>query len=80
VSFGDQYDVIDFDLSGEIGLPGGNRYDSGWYTADMSFNVKSGVMSQIAIATYTELSSQDGVLEILGNWEFQGLDYRIIPN
>jgi hypothetical protein len=80
VSFGDQFDVIDFDLSGEIGLPGGNNYDSGWYTADMSFNVNSGVMPQIAIAAYTELTAQDGVLEILGNWEFQGLTYRTTPN
>lgn len=79
VSFGEEHEVINYDLSGSIGLPGGNRYDSGWFIADMSFNVRSGVRSQIAIAPYTNLSAQDGLLNILGNWEFKGLSYSIVP-
>jgi hypothetical protein len=79
VSFGEKYSLNNIDLSGEIGLPGGNRFDSDWVRADMSFTAKSNVTPQVAVANCTELFAQDGTLEIIGTWRITDLVYFITP-
>lgn len=79
VSFGEEYSLNNIDLSGEIGLPFGNRFDSEWVTANMTFNVKSNVMPKVAVANCTQLDAQDGTLEIIGTWRITDIFYSITP-
>jgi hypothetical protein len=79
VSFGDEYPLTDIDLSGEIGLPLGDRIDSGWVTATMSFPVRAGVTAAVFVANCTELHAQDGTLEIIGTWTISDLTYVMAP-
>ena len=82
VAFGDKYNLNIIDLSGEIGLPEGSQgpiIDSGWVTANMSFNVKSGIMTTFRVAPCTELIAEDGTLKIVGDWKISDLVYSITP-
>jgi hypothetical protein len=79
VSFGDKYDLNHIDLSGEIGLPYGNSFGSYWAIAEMSFEVKSGAASKVAIGNCTQLEAQDGTLLITGSWIITNLYYSIRP-
>jgi hypothetical protein len=79
VTFGDEYQLNTLDLSGEIGLPFGNRFDSEWVTATMSFNAKANTMPMVEVANCTELKAQDGTLRIIGSWEITDLIYSITP-
>ena len=73
------YHLNNLDLSGEIGLPFGNRFDSGWVTAYMSFNVEAGISPMVAVANRTDLCAQDGTLSIIGTWRITDLYYSITP-
>jgi len=79
VSFGDEYGLNSLDLSGEIGLPMGNRFDSGYVTASLGFRARAGVAPRVAIANCTELAAQDGTLSIVGTWEVTQLSFSIAP-
>lgn len=60
-------------------MPYGNRIDSEWMTATMSFSSKSGTTPVVALANCTELRAQEGTLQIIGTWSVTDLVYSITP-